>query len=143
MTDITYTWISESDRAVLLSIAHDPQYEWEHHEEYFEELIHFKRALVAYDGGIPIGYLLFQIIWGNTPFLSQIWINDQYQGQGIGRILTEKLEERLRLEGYDSLTTSNETKNDAGIGFVKKLGFKEIGTLEMRHGPEAFSIKRL
>lgn len=143
MNKIIYQWISGEERDALNTITDDPDYEWPHSEDYFEELIHFKRALVAYDGDSPVGYLLFQVIWGNTPFLSQIWINDKYQGQGIGRVMFEQLEERLNDEGYDSLTTSNETKNSAGIGFVQKMGFKEIGTLQMAHGPEVFSLKKL
>jgi len=143
MNDITYKWISHEEREALHVIANDPHYEWPHNKEYFEELIHFKRALVAYDGDAPVGYLLFQVIWGNTPFLSQIWINSTYHKHGIGKTLLEKLEERLQNDGYDSLTTSNETKNNAGIGFVQKMGFKKIGTLNMSHGPEVFSLKKL
>lgn len=143
MKQIIYTWIDKEKEADLRTIANDPAYEWEHNPEYFEELLYFKRALVAYDEGNVVGYLLFQIIWGNTPFLSQVWIKDSYQGQGIGKEMVDQLEDRLIQEGYDSLTASNEQKNIGAIAFVGKIGFVEIGTLEMSHGPEVFSLKKL
>lgn len=136
-------WISESDREALDTISKDSKYQWHHSPEYFEEILRFRRALVAFDSGTPVGYLLYQVIWGNTPFLSQIWLKDDYQGQGLGKKMVVLLEERLRAEGYKSLTTSNEKKNADGVAFCKKLGFQEIGLLEMAHGPEVFSIKQL
>ena len=141
MNDIIYTWVT--DRAPLEEISNNPKYEWPHNFEYFEELIHLKRALVAHAEGRPVGYLLFQVLWGNTPFLSQIWIDESQQGKGVGKQMVSMLEERLKNEKYDTLTTSNEVSNGAGVGFVSKIGFKTIGTLEMDHGPEVFSLKKL
>ncbi len=141
MSEIRYEWAQSKES--LEVIANDAAYEWEHNPEYFSELLHFKRALVAYVGEQPVGYLLFQVIWGNTPFLSQVWIHASMQEKGIGRTMVSMLEERLKTEGYNSLTTSNETKNTGAIQFVEKLGFEEIGTLQMGHGPEVFSIKKL
>lgn len=143
MGPVELRWASETDRGALKTISNNSKYEWHHNLEYFDEVLRFKRALVAYDGESPVGYLLFQVIWGNTPFLSQIWLQDDYQGQGLGKKMVSLLEERLRTEGYDSLTTSNEKKNNDGIAFCKKMGFQEIGVLEMAHGPEVFSIKKL
>lgn len=59
-----------------------------------------------------------------------IYIDDAYQGNGIGTKLMERICEETEQAGYWSLLSTIFSINEASIALHKKTGFREIGYRE-------------
>jgi L-amino acid N-acyltransferase YncA len=59
---------------------------------------------------------------------STVYLHKDFKGQGIGRILYQKLIGILKLQGYYNVFGGVALPNDASISLHLKLGFEEIGT---------------
>lgn len=58
-----------------------------------------------------------------------IHIDAQQRGQGIGRILLEKLIEQATLAKYHSMVAGIDAENKGSIEFHQRFGFKQVGYL--------------
>lgn len=116
---------------------------YSHREEFFREGIMFNRAIVACENDIVIGYLIYEILWGNTPFLALVRVVPEARRKSVGTKLLSSLEERLKKENFTVLISSSEEVNKSGNEYHKKTGFKNIGTVEMIYGKEVFYRKDL
>lgn len=116
---------------------------YSHSEDFFSEGIKGGRVLLACVGEQVVGYLIYQVIWGNTPFLALLRVLPEFRGQGVGSALLGALEEKLKKVGYSALISSSEKENPDGQSFHQKLGFENIGELEMIFGWEVFYKKRI
>ena len=116
---------------------------WAHPKSFFGESLLYERLLLALDGETPIAYLVYEVIWGNTAFLSLLKVLPDYQRRGIGKFMVKQLEERLVSLGFKSFVTSSETINQNTKRFFPDLGFVRIGELAMHHGGEIFYLKQL
>ncbi len=134
---------SEADANELLAINSlftDP---YEHPEEFVAENLIAKRILVAKVDNRIVGYLLYQMLWGNTPFLALIKIIPELQSHGFGSALLAEFEATLRKQKFEKYISSTETINDMGQKFHERSGFKLIGELQMIYGEESFYVKEL
>lgn len=81
----------------------------------------------AWKDGQDIGMVWFkeERDW-ETPYayLYQIWVWDQYQGQGLGQALMAALEEKLKQLGLARLKLHVFAFNERAIGLYEKLGFE-------------------
>ena len=59
-----------------------------------------KEVFIAFDDKKAVGYGIYQLLWGNTPFLSLLKVIPDYQRHGIGPKILEKIEDRLKKQGY-------------------------------------------
>lgn len=59
-------------------------------------------------------------------FLGSFYENSKFHGQGIGRIVYEKLEEKWKLAGMKKVILNVDLKNTKAILFWIKMGFKTI-----------------
>lgn len=109
-----------------------------HPESFVARKILQNQTFVAFNEENPVGFLFFEILWGNTPYLELLKIKEEYRRQGIGFKLLESCISELKNLGFKFLNSSTETINDLGKGFHQKYGFKEIGKLQMQHGEEIF-----
>lgn len=114
-----------------------------HASSYFDEVIKNQKILVAVEDAQIIGYLIYHIIWGNTPFVELIYVTKEYQRIGVGLQLLTDLERKLKTLGYTVVISSSEQKNEIGNTFHKKHGFESIGTLDMIYGKEAYYKKKI
>ncbi len=55
-----------------------------HPKLFFEESLRYQRLLLTRSDEAPIGYLVYQVLWGNTAFLSLLNLLPAYQRRGIG-----------------------------------------------------------
>lgn len=117
------------------------QNEYSHPHWFLQESIEHKRVLGAEKDEKIVGYLLYQILWGNTPFLALIKVTRAFQKKGIGESLEKALLEKLKTEGYHKIISSTETINNAGRLFHEKNHFIPLGELKMIYGNEIFYEK--
>ncbi len=140
---IDFVWARPEQLAdiALLEKRTDPR--WPHPESFFAECIQHERVLLACHSDKLVAYALYQVIWGNTAFLSLLRVLPDYQRRGIGKSLVKHLEARLVQMGFNSYVTSSESVNANTKRFFPDLGFTHIGELQMNHGGEVFYLKAL
>lgn len=65
--------------------------------------------------------------WGarvpSSNYISDLWIDLPYQGQGIGGQILDALMAQMLLEGFDAATIGTHADNLPAIGLYQKLGF--------------------
>jgi GNAT superfamily N-acetyltransferase len=137
MNDVRIEAARESDLGSILEIDERFKHEHPHRESYLEEGIAFGRVFIARSDEEVAGYLIYHLIWGNTPFLALVRVLQEFQGRGIGRALIGELERTLRAEGFKALISSS-TVNESANDFHEKMGFRKIGALPMIYGVENF-----
>ena len=76
----------------------------------------------------PIGYIAFYDNNQETKvaFLSMITVSKEYQGQGLGNRLLNKMIEVCRIKGMNSITLEVDKTNENAIVFYEKHGFSKI-----------------
>lgn len=80
------------------------------------------------DAGVLVGAGALHVIWENLAEIRALAINSEYQGQGIGKQLIEKLLSEaldLGINRVFALTYQGE--------FFKRCGFREVSKDEMPH----------
>jgi GNAT superfamily N-acetyltransferase len=95
----------------------------------------------------PVGLLRYNLFWDNTPFCTLIYIEEQHQKQGWGRLLMTHWEQDMRKQGYRMVLTSTQVDEDAQH-FYRKLGYKDCGGLTVdvpgyEQPMELFMVKQL
>lgn len=118
-------------------------HKYSHSSQYFDDAITTQKIFVALDNKEIIGYIIYHVIWGNTPYIELLRVTSQYQRKGVGSQLLSKLENKIKTDGYNSIVSSSEKVNAVGNSFHKKQGFLNIGELNMIYGKEVFYLKRL
>ena len=92
----------------------------------FDNKVRNNRGYVLLINSKPIGLLRYNLFWDNTPFCNLIYINNEYQRKGFGKMLIEHWEKEMRSQGYDFLLTSTQVDENAQH-FYRKLGYKDCG----------------
>ena len=133
-----------SDREEIDQITKEfSDHEYSHSPKYFNEAISSQKLLVALIENKVVGYLTYQLIWGNTPFLELMRVTLSQQNKGIGSELLRKLEIILKKSGYKVLISSSEEVNEVGNAWHQKKRFEPIGQLKMIYGVEIFYKKEI
>ncbi len=140
---MNFVWASLDDLSEVWELEGKTGTSWVHAKSFFEESLRYQRLLLAKDGDTPVAYLIYDVIWGNTAFLSLLKVLPDHQRKGIGKNLVKLLEERLVDLEFKSYVTSSETVNLNTKRFFPDLGFTKIGELQMNHGGEIFYLKKL
>lgn len=118
-------------------------YNYGNPEWFILQEIEAARVHVAVKDKHVVGFGLYQILWGNNPFLALVKILPEYQRQDIGTNLVKAIEIDLKKQGHTQLLSSCEPDNQVSINFQQYLGFLPTGEVKMAHGPETFFIKEL
>lgn len=106
-----------------------------------------QRAYIILDENNAIGIMRFNLFWDNTPFLTMIYINKDFQSKEYGRKAVEYWEEEMRNQGYNMAMTSTQVDEKEQY-FYRKIGYKDCGCLVMdipgsEQPMEMFFIKSL
>lgn len=93
---------------------------------------HFEILLAERNGEI-LGILLYSILfsaWRGRPgiFVSDIYVEDEARGMGLGTRLMRAAVAREAPRGCAYLKLDVDKENEAGLGFYRKHGFKAIET---------------
>jgi ribosomal protein S18 acetylase RimI-like enzyme len=141
MNEFEFMLATTTDLVDILEFNKSFAHEYKHDLSFFDEGIISQRVFVARKDSQLAGYLIWQVIWGNTPFLALIRVAPPFRGKGLGTSLLKLCEKKLKAGGYKALVSSSEASNQEGRDFHRKKGFREIGIVEMGYGPEVFYRK--
>ena len=95
-------------------------------EQEFNNKVRDNRGYVLLDNNKPVGLLRYNLFWDNTPFCNLIYINNECQGKGFGKLLIEYWENDMKSQGYGILLTSTQV-DESAQHFYRKLGYKDCG----------------
>ena len=95
-------------------------------EQEFNNKVRDNRGYVLLDDNKPVGLLRYNLFWDNTPFCNLIYINNECQGKGFGKMLIEYWENDMKSQGYGMLLTSTQV-DESAQHFYRKLGYKDCG----------------
>ena len=116
-------------------------------EKEFDKKIRDNQGYILIVDDKPVGLLRYNLFWDNTPFCTLIYIEEQHQKQGWGRLLMTHWEQDMRKQGYRMVLTSTQVDEDAQH-FYRKLGYKDCGGLTVdvpgyEQPMELFMVKQL
>ena len=143
MDDFEIRQANASDLESILDINKSFFTDYSHDESFFREGLAAGRVLIVDSGDKAAGYLIYQVLWGNTPFLALVRVLPESRGKGIGKKMLSICEEKLKKEGYEAIISSSEKVNKEGNEFHVKMGFEPVGTVQMIYGAEVFYRKNL
>lgn len=89
-----------------------------------------------------IGGLDAEMTVDKMVYLSTIFIEEGYRGQGIGRMLMKEMEKQAVEKGADLIRLDSFSWE--GVGFYERLGYEVIGHYTIKEGfEEYFYMKRI
>ena len=65
--------------------------------------------------------------WANRLMVTELWVTDELQGQGLGKRLMDKAKEIAKKQGRRTITLETQSCNTKAIGFYLHQGFELIG----------------
>lgn len=101
------------------------------------------KVIVALEDDKIIGFLLYQELWWNTPFLALVKIKKEYQRNWAWLELINAFETKIQEEWYDSYIGSTVSENIKSQGFLLKAGMNRIWKLNIEDWVEVFFSKDL
>ncbi|TYQ12686.1 UNVERIFIED_CONTAM: Acetyltransferases [Acetivibrio alkalicellulosi] len=134
-------YVTEKDKDFWFSLdKHMPESE-------FLLKIRDKRGYIIKDHEKPIGILRYNLFWDNIPFLTLIYLEEQYRRKEFGKEAMLHWEEEMRMKGYRTVMTSTQV-NEGSQHFYRKLGYMDTGCLVLNipgleQPMEMFMIKLL
>ena len=121
-------YVSETDKPFWFSLD-------KHLDEgEFALKVRDKRGYIISNSDKPIGVLRYNLFWDNTPFLTLIFIDESYQGQGFGKQAMLHWENEMRGLGYKMVMTSTQVDEQAQH-FYRKLSYVDRGCLILDNTP--------
>ncbi|MBI1328068.1 MAG: GNAT family N-acetyltransferase [Alphaproteobacteria bacterium] len=106
--------------------------------EYLQARINDKSVFVAKKDGVPAGFVIYCVWWGDCPFIELLKVRPEFQRDKIGTLLMRTAAQAIAAKGYKELISSSEVINNMGISFHLKQGFRKLNTLDLPHGEEQF-----
>ena len=120
MTEIRY--VTEDDQAFWFTLdRHLPEKE-------FHNKVRNRQGYVLLEDGVPAGILRYNLFWDNTPFCTMLYVRQNVQRKGYGRLLMEHWESEMKTLGYGMIMTSTQV-DETAQHFYRKLGYKDCGGL--------------
>lgn len=92
------------------------------------------RLFLAYSGDEVAGCVGLRPFDEERGEVKRLWVRDAFKGQGLGRILLERVIEDARAIGYHHLLLDTLPKMEAALRLYESLGFRE--TWPYTHNPE-------
>jgi GNAT superfamily N-acetyltransferase len=92
------------------------------------------QIIIAYQGGVPVGWLRFGFFWDTIPFMHMLVVLMPYRGTGIGTQIINFWEAKMMNNGYKLLMTSTLASENAQH-LYRKLGYRDSGALLLPNEP--------
>lgn len=83
---------------------------------------------VMLEDDMPIGVLRYNLFWDHIPFLNLIYIQDDYQRKGYGKLAMLQWERDMEALGHRVVMTSTMVE-EGSQHFYRKLGYRDCGCL--------------
>lgn len=110
--------------------------------EEFKHKVQEKRAYILCEDELPVGVLRYNLFWDNTPFLTLLYLMEEYRGKGFGTLAIKEWENQMRGLQYSLVMTSTQSDEEAQH-FYRKIGYKDAGCLVINEGKYAQPMELL
>ena len=97
-------------------------------DEEFDRKVRDRMGYVLTVQNEPAGLLRYSLFWDNIPFCNLLYVAEDHQRRGYGRMLMEHWERDMHMRGYDLVMTSTQADENAQH-FYRALGYKDCGGL--------------
>ncbi len=91
-------------------------------------------CLIAESGGKIVGTGAF-----DEDEIKTVFVDPTFQGQGTGKKIMVKLEQKARKEGVRELLVASSL---TGVSFYEKLGFKKVRSLMSKHAGRQVQMRK-
>lgn len=109
------------------SVIHTPE-EYNYPDKLYEDYRENANAWgVLVKGELIAAIETDQELWSNRLRITELWVSDKYQKQGIGHALIESAKEQARREGRRAIILETQSCNIKAIDFYQHEGFDLIG----------------
>ena len=95
-------------------------------DEEFDRKVRDRMGYVLTVQNEPVGLLRYSLFWDNTPFCNLLYVVQDHQRKGYGRMLMEHWERDMYTRGYDLVMTSTQADENAQH-FYRALGYRDCG----------------
>ncbi len=114
----------ETDRAFWFSLDRHLT------EAAFSGKVRDRTAYVVDADGQKAGLLRYFLFWDSIPFCSLLYVREDKQRQGLGRLLMNRWEQDMKARGYGLLMTSTQA-DESAQHFYRALGYRDCGGLTL------------
>ncbi|MBO1305945.1 GNAT family N-acetyltransferase [Enterococcus sp. 669A] len=90
------------------------------------DAIHLNRVYIIEENRHPFGWLRYNLFWDSIPFMTMLYLLDDYRGKGYGRKAVEFWESEMRDLHHGRVMTST-VSTEFAQHFYHKLGYIPIG----------------
>jgi putative acetyltransferase len=98
------------------------------------------RLLLATIGGEPAGTAAFRPLDARRCEAKRLYVRPRYRGQGVGRILLDRLVEEARTGGYRAIYCDTLKSMTAALQMYKASGFSEVAPYSATPTPDAIYL---
>ena len=95
-------------------------------DEEFDRKVRDRMGYVLTVQHEQVGLLRYSLFWDNTPFCNLLYVEQDHQRKGYGRMLMEHWERDMHTRGYDLVMTSTQADENAQH-FYRALGYRDCG----------------
>ena len=96
----------------------------------FDEKVRNRQGYVCVRDRKIIGILRYNLFWDSIPFCSLLFIREDRQRKGYGRVLTAHWEKAMKDLGFGLVMTSTQSDENAQH-FYRSLGYRDCGALAL------------
>lgn len=131
MSNIRFATKDDIQKIVALDKS-DDYYDFYTLPEILQRAIEREQLLVYLEENKITGYIRHGFLWDlELPLIEMIRVLPDKRGTGVATKLIQALIEKLISEDYESIVSSLNSTNTVSINLHEKLGFKEIGKLNL------------
>ena len=123
-TKLSVRYATEADREFWFSLDRHLS------ETVFARKIRDQMGYILASGDRPVAVLRYSLFWDSIPFCTLLYVKEEEQRKGYGRILMEHWEQDMKAKGYGMVLTSTQA-DEEGQYFYRAIGYTDCGQLNL------------
>lgn len=101
----------------------------------------YERLFVAYVEGLPAGAIAMKRLDTQRAEAKRLYVDPQYRGQGVARVLLEHLIAETRALGFESLYSDTMPSMQGALSWYRRIGFRECEPYSAAPTPGAIYLR--
>jgi GNAT superfamily N-acetyltransferase len=94
-----------------------------------KQVITEQRIILAFYDDKVVGILRFAFFWEIIPMINFIYLEENYRGLGLGRMMHDFFELNMKKQYFDRLMTTTQS-DEEGQHFFRKIGYVDHGSFK-------------